>query len=88
MLAKYSRDRLSRQYPRLLSNLSPCPPLLLRRDTGRESKPPNVLTGSFRGTKSLFENSSPSPLRERGTQGVRVTTIIRTQRGMGLLNKT
>jgi len=76
----------------LLSNLSPCPPLLLKRgiigESRRETKPPNVLTGSFRGTKSLFENSSPSPLRERGTQGVRATTIIRTQRGMGLLTKT
>ena len=33
-----------------------------------------MIIGSLRGAKPLFETSSPSPLRERGTQGVRVIT--------------
>jgi len=53
----------------------------------REVSAPNILKGRLRGAKPLFQNSSPSPSRERGIKGVRVTTIIRTQRGMGLLNK-
>jgi len=30
-----------------------------------------LLKGSFRGTKSLSHTTSPSPLKERGTKGVR-----------------
>jgi hypothetical protein len=40
----------------------------------------NVEKWSFRGAKPLFPNNSPSPLKERGTQGVRLIIKNATDR--------
>jgi len=38
-------------------------------ESQRELKPPNILTGSFRGTKSLFSNLPPPLSREGDKRG-------------------
>jgi hypothetical protein len=45
---------------------------LLPRRRVKEGQSPTII-GRQRGTKSLLKNRSPSPLKERGTQGVRLT---------------